>query len=184
LLKELSKEEIIKWNKKYDEAYEKYERELENSVGKNLKLNRELSKNDLIKIVEWKFGGMKGRKKIFLNLIKPLDGSDVQKISKDAFCSADEWTKIEKLRKIKGVKNALTSVILTFLDPENYGVFDIHAFDELYGTNPKTRPKDMFTDSKYLHEFLSDLRQIAKKNGFGVRYVEKAYFKKNYDENQ
>ncbi len=88
------------------------------------------------------------------------------------------------MRKIKGVKNALVSVILTFLDPENYGVFDIHAYDELYETNPKTRPKDMFTDSKYLYEFLSDLRQIAKKYGFGVRYVEKAYFKKNYDESK
>lgn len=183
-MKELSKEEIVCWNKRYDEEYGKYDKEVENSVGRNLKSNRELSQADLIKIVEWKFEGLKGRKKRFLNLINSLDESDIKEISRDAINSVDEWARIEKLRKLKGVKNALASVILTFLDSENYGVFDIHAYDELFETNKKTRPKDLFINSKYLHEFLRGLRQIAKKYGFSVRYVEKAYFKKNYDESK
>ena len=37
----------------------------------------------------------------------------------------------------------------------------------------------MFTDSKYLYEFLSDSETNCEEIWFWIRYVEKAYFKKN-----
>ncbi|MDQ1281048.1 MAG: hypothetical protein QG670_2312 [Thermoproteota archaeon] len=120
-----------------------------------------------MKIVERKFGGLKGRKRLFLNIINPLDESDIKRISRDALNSVDERVRIESLRKLKGVKNTLSSVILTFLDPENYGGFDIHSYDELFETNSKTRPKNMFTDTKYFLEFLSEIKTGCQETGSG-----------------
>ncbi|MEM5879331.1 MAG: hypothetical protein QXU74_02450 [Candidatus Aenigmatarchaeota archaeon] len=123
-----------------------------------------------------------GRKKIFLNRIKLVQPSKIENISKKALEIEDEYKKIEELKKIPLVKNALTSVILTFYDPKNYGVFDIHVYDELFKTNSKTRPKDLFANSKHYIRVLRKLRKIANNYNIDVRTVEKALFKKNYTE--
>ena len=86
-----------------------------------------------------------------------------------------EKIRISLLSEIKGIGVALSSTILTFLDPDNYCVYDIHIMRSLYGNEPKY----MFTGSKYYLQLLKDVRKIAKEHNLPVRTIEKAYFKKN-----
>ena len=76
-----------------------------------------------------------------------------------------------------GVGPALASTILTFLNPKDYGVFDIHVWREIFGKEST----GLFTAPNYL-KALREMRRIASKNDLDVRVVEKALFKKNYDE--
>ncbi|GAH72618.1 unnamed protein product, partial [marine sediment metagenome] len=59
-----------------------------------------------------------------------------------------------------------------------YGVFDIHAWRELFGKEPKS----LFTNMKNVFRFFERLREIALKIKFPCRDIEKALFKKNIDE--
>ena len=72
---------------------------------------------------------------------------------------------------------AVASTILTFYNPKEYGVFDIHIWRELFGKEPK----NLFTTENYL-KLLAELRGLANKYGLDTRIVEKAFFKKNIDE--
>jgi hypothetical protein len=71
-------------------------------------------------------------------------------------------------------------VVLTFYDPKNYGVFDIHVWREFFGKEPK----GLFSTSNYYIKLLAELRTIAKKYDLNARTVEKAYFTKNYENSQ
>ena len=70
---------------------------------------------------------------------------------------------------------SLASVILTFYDPVNYCVYDIHVMREMYGKEPKT----MFTDNRHYLRLLRDLRGLSMKYRLDVRTIEKALFLKN-----
>jgi len=176
-----SRDEILSWYKGYDDDYPERDRQIEEELGNKLRLSKELTKDDLIKIIEWKFQDRtKGRRKIILRLLKDIDDSEIRRVVNVALNTENETLRIKKLRDgITGVGFALASVILTFYAPKNYGVFDIHVYDELFGTNPKTRPKNLFGNCKYYLKFLRKLREIAKKHDLDVRAVEKALFKKN-----
>jgi len=134
----------------------------------------------LIKIVEWKFEGLKGRKKRILKLVKQNDdGEIVNRISNFSFCLDSKYDayKVDVLQTLYGVGTAVASTILTFYNPREYAVFDIHVWREVFGKEPK----NLFTTQNYL-TLLSELRKIANKYGLDVRAVEKAFFKKNFDE--
>jgi thermostable 8-oxoguanine DNA glycosylase len=181
----LTKEQILEWCRKYDTEEDQYNAGLETELGNKLRAEKELDKEDLIKIIEWKFQGrLLGRRKIILNLIENVSDSDIRKIIKEGLTIEDEQLRIKLLMDIRGIGVALASVILTFYDPKDYGVFDIHVYDELFGTSVKTRPKDMFTNLIHYVKLLEKLRKIANRHQLDVRVVEKALFKKNYDESK
>jgi 5'-3' exonuclease len=179
----LDKEEIIQLAEKYDNEEDQWNTELEGNLGNKLRTTKELTKEDLIQIIEWKFVTNPHRKKRTLNLIKDVSDSRIRKVSNTAFNTKDEILKIKSLMGayggIKGVGLALASTILTFYDPKNYYVFDIHLFDELFETNSKTRPN--LQDAKYYAIILDKLRKIANDYRLDVRIIEKALFKKNLD---
>jgi len=177
----LSKQEIIKWCEKYNKEEDQYNTGLEDELHDKLRNTKELTKEDLIKIVEWKFQGrLLGRRKRILNLIESIGDKDVKRISWEALDNQDEKQRIKKLMEIRGVGPALASVILTFYDPKNYGVYDIHAWRELFGREPKS----LFSNINNLMQFFSKLREIANDYDLDARVVEKALFKKNYDESR
>jgi len=181
----LDKEEILFWSRKYDQEETAYSTALERDLGDKLRSTKELSKDELIQIVEWKFQGrLMGRRKIILNKLSGVDDSFVRKVVKESLNEQDERLRIKKLmgrfEGIPGVGLALASVILTFYDPKNYGVFDIHAWRELCGE----QPNDLFSNFENIMKFLKRLRQEAKRMDLDARIVEKAYFKKNLDESE
>jgi hypothetical protein len=175
----LGKEEILNWNRKYDKDYSEWT-EKEKELGDKFRRTKELSKDDLIQVVEWKFNKLKGRKDRILRFIVKNDDRLVRRISSDVFRTTleDDSYRIKSLDALHGVGPALASTILTFYDPKNYGVHDIHVWREFFGDEPST----IFTGSACYLKLLAELRKIANRYDLDARTVEKAYFKKNLDE--
>jgi len=72
-----------------------------------------------------------------------MDGSEIEKITWEAFEIEEESKKIRKLCKIKGVGISLASCILTFHNPQKYCVFNTHVYDEIFKI--ETRPNNIFS---------------------------------------
>jgi len=174
----MNKSEILEWTHKYDEEHPWWVKK-ETELGDNLREKGELSKENLIEIIKWKFKTTPRRLKKNLERANKNEDYAVRNISRSVLRLSPkyDYEKIMRLCRIKGVGSATASVILTFYDPTNYGVFDIHVWKELFG-------KDAEPDYNVRNCLicLSKLRQITKKYALDVRVIEKAYFKKNLDE--
>jgi hypothetical protein len=180
---EINKNQIHYWLNKYrneEDLEDSDTKETEEELKKRFKKNKYITKDDLIKIIKWKFQDdrLKGRQKRTLNLIKPIYPHFIENISRLAFKTENEEIRFILLNGIKGVGPSVTSVILSFYDPNNYGVLDIHSWRELFGKEPN----DLFSNYKYLSKFLGKLRKLSSKFGMPCRDIEKALFKKNLDE--
>lgn len=149
--------------------------EKEQELGDRFRKRGEITKEDLIQVVEWKFSTLPGRKKRILSLISQNTDDHIRRLSREALKlnTSHDSQRIASLCSIYGVGPALASTILTFYDPKNYGVFDIHVWRELFGEKIL-----YFTPSNYL-VLLKKLREIALRTDLDVRAVEKALFKKN-----
>lgn len=177
----MNKDEILKWVDRYNKEEDLFNTSLESELGTKFQKNRYITKDDLERIIEWKFQGqLRGRQTRFKNLLKSVDDDFIQNISKLAFQTEDDKTRLSLLSSIKGVGNALSSVILAFFDPSNYGVLDIHDWRELFGKEPK----DLFNNHKRAIDFFLKLREISSQTGLHCRDVEKALFKKNLEESK
>ena len=176
---ELDKKELQYWINRYSETEQRGEKEIEENLTKKFQTQGFANKEEIIELLHWKFGTMQGRLKRELNLIgKEPDLCIIEK-TKQAFKSREDLDleKIKVLKSIKGFGNAVTSVVLTFYNPNKYGVFDIHAWRELFGK--ETESKD-YNTTKALLRFFEELREISKETGLTCREVEKALFTKNY----
>jgi len=174
----MDREEILHWSKKYDVDHPWWIQK-EKEIGDRLRKTKELTYNDLIEIVEWKFRELEGRRKRVLALISKNENAKIRSITKYAFSLDPSFDaqKVDLLQTLQGVGVAISSVILTFYNPDEYCVFDVHVWRELFGEEPP----NLYTTENYL-KVLSKLREEAKKHNLSVRTVEKAYFKKNIDE--
>jgi len=129
--------------------------------------------------VKWKFQGrLEGRQKRILKFLNTVDDEFIIDLSRLAFKAKDDNKRVQLLCTIDGVGTAVASTILAFYNPENYGVFDIHVWRELFGKEPNS----LFTDTKNVFRFFERLREIALKTELTCRDIEKALFKKNLDE--
>mgnify|MGYP000315347953 CR=1 FL=1 len=178
--RELLKKELLSWAERYNkEEGTTYDLKTEKEIGDRLRFKLELSKEDLKEIVRWKFqeNRLKGRRLKVLRMLENVDDTLIKNISRKALTAQSDYERIHLLRTIHGVGLALASVILTFYDPKNYGVFDTHVWRELFGKEPK----GLFNNPAYLFRVLLELRRIAKNVGLDVRTVEKALFKRNLE---
>lgn len=170
--------QILEWSYKYDEDHPWWI-EKEKELGNKLREKGELTKDDLLEIIKWKFKTTPRRLK--QNLIRADRNEDyvVRNISRSVLRLSQKYDfdKITKLCRIKGVGAAMASVILTFYDPQNYGVFDMHVWKELYGDDsmPLYNARDCLL-------CLSEMRKLAEKDSLDVRVIEKALFNKNLDQ--
>lgn len=181
-MKQLSKDELLHWLDKYNKEEDLYNTGLEEELRIKFQKNRFITKNDLKRIVEWKFQGrLKGRQKRILNLLSSVEDDFIQNVSKLAFQTEDDRTRLSLLSSIRGVGNALSSVILTFFNPNKYGVLDIHDWRELYDKKQGEEPPDLFLNHKRAIDFFQKLREISFETGLCCRDVEKALFKKNLE---
>jgi hypothetical protein len=174
-------DEILFWKNKYDGEEILYNTGVEEELRDKFQKYNYVTKYDLIKIIEWKFQGrLIGRQKIIRRLLDNIDESFIKEVSKLAFNFKDDEIRLKLFSCIKGIGNAVTSVVLTFYDPQNYGILDIHTWRELFGKEPK----DVFSNNYHALKFFSKLREISSKESFPCRDVEKAIFKKNFDESK
>ncbi len=174
----MEKEEIQYWSKKYDEQHPWWIRK-EKELGDKLRRLKELTKDDLVQMTEWKFKITPLILPRRLRDVAKNDDAEIRRISRHVFSLSpkDDSDRINSLDKLNGVGPAVATVVLTIYDPKQYGVFDKHVWRELFGKEPKY----LYTTENVL-EVLSELRRIANKYGLDVRTVEKAFFKKNFDE--
>lgn len=176
----MKKKDILYWRDRYDKEEDLYNKGDEQDLRVKFQKNRCMTKAELTRVVKWKFqGGLKGRQKIILNHLKNVRPSFILDVSNKAFETDDEKEKIKALSSIKGVGNALSTVILTFFDPQNYGILDIHTWREIF---KEKEPKDVFSNFRQAIRFLDKLRNISETTGFSCRDIEKALFKKNLEE--
>jgi len=172
---ELSRQQFLDWAHKYDVKYP-WVIEKEREVGDRLRLTGELTKADLKQIIEWKFEFFKGRQNKVLRYAEGNDDLVLRKVSRIVFelNKKQDEHKLNLLCAFKGVKISVASVILTFYDPQNYGVFDTHVRRELFADEP------VFTVQGCLWLF-NQLRILSVKHGIPARTIEKALFQKNKD---
>lgn len=177
----MDKKAILFWRDKYDKEEYLYNKGDEEELRGKFRKNGHITKDDLRKIIGWKFQGrLEGRQKRILKFLDDVDGELIKDISRLAFENKDDKTRIKLLCVIDGVGPAVASVILAFYDPKNYGVFDTRVWRELFGKEPK----DLFSNAKHIARYFERLREISTWAGLPARDVEKAHFKKNYDENK
>ena len=176
--KKMSKDEIVEWSKKYNQDHPWWIQK-EKELGHKFRTKTEMTKKDLLQVVEWKFLTLKGRLKRVSGLVEKNNDSEIRRLSKEAFnlSSNSDSSRVDLLRQILGVGPALASTILTFYDPKQYGIFDIHIWRQVFGEEKN----NLFTTKNYLM-LLEELRSIARNYKLEVRTVEKALFKKNLPE--
>ena len=166
--------EIVEWAKRHD-IEEYYWIRKEKKIGDKLRGSQELTKSDLIEIIEWKFESDARLKTVELNHVKNINERVLKEVSKVVFNlnTSQDLERIEQLCAFRGIGPSVASTVLAFFDPKNYGVFDYHVWQEVFGEELKKR-----TVKNYV-KLLSKLREIASRCGFEVRTVEKAFYAKN-----
>jgi len=176
----LNKEEILNWNSKYDKDHPWWVAK-ERELGDKFRKEQQVTKDDLKEVVEWKFLNLP-YKNDRLRDVEKIDDAEIRRKSHEMFSQVWE-NEIDRINNFRfsGVGAATISVVLTFYDPENYGVFDRHVWRELFGR--ESEDEYLFSTANCV-KVLSELRKIAGRDGLHVRTVEKAYFKKNHDEHK
>jgi hypothetical protein len=175
----LNQNELYLWIKKYDEDQNESSKTVEEELRAKFVSNPVMTKTNLQKIIDWKYQDLPGRKNRMRKLTNEYEDRFIQDLSKLAFKQKKDELKLRIFSVIKGVGPATCSVILSFYNPWKYGILDIHVWRELFG---EKEPKTLFSNNNHAIKFFDKLRKISKQTGLSCRDIEKAYFKKNYDE--
>jgi len=177
----VDKKDILRWSRKYEKDQGWWVQK-ENELGAKFRKTKVLTREDLAQIVEWKYKDASEEKKNrLLETVSKNDEAMVQRISSQVFCvpGNEDAFRMNSLTMLNGVNPVLASVILTFFDPKQYGVFDLHVWRALLGNEPP----NLFTVQNYL-KLLTAIRKTANKNNLDARTIEKAFYKKHLDENR
>jgi len=140
-----------------------------NKINKS-KTKGHLTKDEFIEICMWK--SPRPRKHYLKNSKKII-----KKISEKVLATNSEDMKIKLLRSLKGVSIPVASAILTLLDPKNYGVIDIRAWQLLYNYGEvKTNPRGQMFNINNWKTYLTLLRKYANQFNIGAREIELILF--------
>jgi len=178
----MDREELLFWSNRYDREARAYDSSIEKELGRKFRENGFVTKSDLKKIIRWKFQGrLSFRQSRFLRMLEDADETSIIETSRAALSSRNDETRLRLLSTIRCVGNALSSVILTFYDPQNYGVLDIHAWRSLFN---EKEPSNLSTDVKSACLYFARLRDISSRTSLSCRDVEKALFTKDLYHNK
>jgi thermostable 8-oxoguanine DNA glycosylase len=110
-------------------------------------------------------------------LVRSNSASNIRAATRRAFAARNERARLEELLTLRGVSVATASAILTMLDPRRYAVLDIRCWQLLHtmGAVTSNRAGTGFT-AKNWSEFISVVRQLAKRFGVKARDVERVLF--------
>jgi hypothetical protein len=166
------------WSRKYDKA-QGWQAQRERELGAKFRKNKQLSCADLAAVVEWWFKEDFEKKTRALELVARNDEARVQRITSQVLSlpQADDTYRLNCLATLEGISPVLASVILTFFDPKNYGIFDQKVWKGLLG-NP---PSGLYTPQNYVR-LITAMRKTAAKHNLDARVIDKALYKKSIDE--
>ena len=78
----MNKEELIFWKNKYDKEEDLYDKGEENKLRKKFQENNFITKQDLVRIVKWKFQNrLLGRQKRTLKFLEPIEELFIEDVS-------------------------------------------------------------------------------------------------------
>ena len=170
----MTNKEAKYWLDRYNKEEDLYNTDLEVELRRKFQESRVMTKAELFNIVEWKFSANRHRKIRTKNLLKNINEKDVELISVAVFNMRDDQLRYRLLTAITGIGPAMASTILTFYDPDLYGIYDIHSWRGLMRSK---EPKiSSFKDVKLFWDYL---RKEAREVRMSCRDLEKAYFKKD-----
>jgi len=174
----LDKPDYIMWSRKYDKAFG-WQAQRERELGTKFRKNKQLTCKDLSAVVEWKFKNDPEKLQRALELVARNDEEKVQRITGQTLSipNADDTYRIICLTTLEGISPVIASIILTFFDPKNYGMFEPSVWKGLLG-NP---PSGLYTPQNYVR-LLTAMRKTAGKHNLDARIIDKALYKKRLDE--
>jgi hypothetical protein len=172
----MDKNELLRFVQKYKEDQGQDDAEEERKLGERFRSNRCVTKSDLKRVIAWKFQGrLLGRRNLVLGFLKTTNDEYIRDVSELAFKYEKDEDRLKLLQTINGVGPSLSSVILSFYDPQRYGILDIHAWRGLFGADVKLNS----SQRKQVLRFFTRLREISAETGLPCRDIEKAYFLKD-----
>lgn len=141
----------------------------------HVKSRQYLTLDELIKISKWKTP--RQRKNILSN-----PAAFVKNISRLAFKENDEKIKIRYFNCFSGVSFPTASAILTIVDPANYGVIDIRAWQTLihFGVVNKNKNGIKFSYNEW-EEYLFIIRELANYLNINARDIDLRLYKIHQD---
>jgi hypothetical protein len=174
----VDKKDFLKWSRKYDKDLG-WLAQKENELGARFRRTKVMTRGDLAEVVEWQFRDAEEKKARVLELVAKNDEAAVERVSGQVFSvpSCDDTYRMNCLTMLQGVSPVLASVVLSFFDPQRYGVFDVQVWRALLGNEPP----NLFTTANYLRLLLA-LRKTAAKQNLEARTIEKALVKMKLDE--
>jgi len=166
------------WSRKYDKAFG-WQAQRERELGAKFRKNKQLTCKDLAAVFEWKFKDDPEKLQRALELVARNDEEKVQRITGQTLSipNADDTYRIICLTTLEGISPVIASIILTFFDPHNYGMFEPSVWKGLLG-NP---PSGLYTPQNYVR-LLTAMRKTAGKHNLDARIIDKALYKKRIDE--
>ena len=177
-----SHDELLQWKEKYDREEIAYTGGEEERLGARFRSKRFATKEDLVQIIKWKFQGrLAGRQVRILNLFTRQNEASVKRLTRLAFAAEDDAVKLTFLLQMQGIGTALSSVVLAFYDPQNYGILDSHAWRGLFGSQ---EPRGLSQSQRHAIHYFMCLRQISDLVKLPCRDIEKAIFKWHLDESK
>jgi hypothetical protein len=174
----VDKADFLTWSRKYDKSFG-WQAQRERELGAKFRKAKTLTQADLASVVEWKFKEEPEKKARTLALVARNDEVTVNRLSSQALNipSCEDAYRMNCLTLLEGVSPVLSSVILAFFDPHQYGIFDVCVWKPLLG-NP---PPNLYQTQNYI-KLLAALRKTAAKHNLDARTIDKALYKKSLDE--
>ena len=174
----VDKADFLTWSRKYDKAFG-WQAQRERELGAKLRKNKSFAVADLAAVVEWKFKEDSEKKTRTLSLVTRNEESTVSRLSSQALSipRCEDSYRMNCITLLEGVTPVLASIILTFFDPKQYCILDAFTWKALLG-NP---PPNMFSTLNYI-KLLEAIRKTAAKQKLDVRVINKALFKKGFDD--
>lgn len=150
--------------------------QFEQKTGLLLREANEVTKEQLLDLIKWRYGDQKHYFKRIMKLLDSVQDHEIREVTRVANSLSLDLYKMTLLCALPGVGPALASILLTLFNPEKYGFFERGVWDQIF-------PEETVNTSisGYLR-YLNSLRKISKEHGVPVRVVEQALLAKNIEE--
>lgn len=126
-------DEIRRWSDRYDEVYDDDLQEIEERLNGALPEQGYITRDQLQEVVRWKLNGMPGRRGGNVDRVGSVPDEFVRRVTEAALLVDDPTIQLKTLKSIPGIGPATGTVVLSFYDPEHYGIGDRYILHEFFG---------------------------------------------------
>lgn len=140
----------------------------EQSIGLAIRNTGTISKDQLSSIVKWRYGDQKYYFSRVSKILESVDEQEIIEVTRTALALSLDNYKMTLLCAIPGVGPVLSSIILAFYNPHEYGVFDRDVWNQLFPGEKANMSVDGYL------RFLEELRMLSKEHQVPVRIIGQA----------